>query len=204
MLQVDYIFDFASPNAYLTHKVIPSIETRTGIKFNYIPCLLGGIFKSTGNQAPMIAFANIPAKLAYENLEFERFIQKHRLDKFTMNPHFPVNTITLMRGAVAAKAHDDDALKQYVEVVFHSMWEQPMNLGDPQEVTKMLITAGYSAEEFLEQTQSPEIKQHLIDNTAQAVERGVFGIPTIFVDEEMFYGKERLNQVEEEIIKRRQ
>lgn len=194
---VDFIFDFASPNAYLVHRVLPGIANRTGATFNYIPCLLGGIFKATGNQAPMIAFAPIPNKLAYEQLEFGRFIAKHQLSDFTFNPHFPVNTVLLQRGALVAER--DGQLMDYVEVGLHHMWEAPKNMSDPEVFAAAMRESGFDGAALVAGTQDPAIKQKLIDNTAAAVERGAFGIPTFYVGDEMFFGKERLDQVEEAI-----
>lgn len=202
MPQVDFIFDFASPNAYLVHKVIPGIEARTGVVFNYVPCLLGGIFKATGNQAPMMAFADVKGKLAYDRLEMERFIARHDLRDFNMNPHFPINTLTLMRGAAALDLEGTDELMKYVDSLFHYMWEAPRNLNDPDIVVTTLVELGYDAESFMAKALSAEAKAHLIANTARAVERGAFGIPTFYVDDEMYYGKDRLEQLEEEIIRK--
>jgi 2-hydroxychromene-2-carboxylate isomerase len=194
MPPVQFIFDFASPNAYLVHRLIDGIEARTGAAFDYIPCLLGGIFKAAGNQAPMIANANIPAKLAYERLEFTRFIAAHGLTKFTFNPHFPVNTLLLMRGGVFMKRRGD--LAKYVEAGLHHMWELPKNMSDPDIFVSALTESGFDGKAILDATQDPEIKGALAANTEDAVRRGVFGIPTFFVGDEMFFGKERLGQVE--------
>lgn len=203
MSQPDFIVDVASPNAYLVHQVLGNIEERTGCRFNYVPSLLGGIFKATGNQAPMMAFGDIKGKLAYDELEMQRFIQQHHLTAFTFNPHFPINTLTLMRGAAAMEIQGQDALLQYLDKVLHYMWEEPRNLNDPQVLASTLTDAGYDADELLASTQEPEVKQRLISNTEQAVQRGAFGIPTFFVGDEMFFGKERLGQVEQEIMRTR-
>jgi len=117
---VEFLFDFGSPNAYLSHRVVPAIEARTGGRFVYTPVLLGGIFKLTNNQSPIVAFANVKNKLDYEMLETRRFVARHKLDAFTFNPHFPVNTLQIMRGAVAAEA--EGVLAAYVEAVFQHMW----------------------------------------------------------------------------------
>jgi len=194
---VDFIFDFASPNVYLVHRVLPGIAERTGATFNYIPCLLGGIFKSTGNQAPMIAFAPIPNKLAYEQVEFGRFIAKHGLSDFAFNPHFPVNTVLLQRGALVAER--DGRLMDYIEAGLHHMWEAPKKMGDPEAYAAAMSESGFDGAALVEGAQDPAIKQKLIDNTAAAVERGAFGIPTFYVGDDMFFGKDRLDQVEEAI-----
>lgn len=195
--QIEFIFDFASPNAYLAHKALAGVAARTGADIVITPCLLGGIFKATGNKAPMITFAGVPARLAYENLEFERFIALHGLTDFHMNPHFPVNSLILMRGAVAAE--QGGFLGPYVEAGLKAMWEDGLKLDDPEVCTAMWNAAGFDAQTLFAATQDPAIKQRLADDTAAAVARGVFGIPTFFVGEEMFFGKERLGQVEEAI-----
>ncbi len=196
MTTVDFIFDFASPNAYLSHHAIPGIEERTGAKFKYIPCLLGGIFKATGNQAPMIAFAGIKGKLEYDRLEMERFIKKHNIT-FNMNPHFPVNTLTIARGAIAAEI--EGQLTEYIEAVLGHMWREPKKMDDPEVIVSALDASGFDGEAILEKTQDSAVKAKLVENTEAAVARGAFGIPTFYVGDEMFYGKDRLGQVEEEI-----
>lgn len=196
---IDFIFDFGSPNAYLVHKVLPQIAERTGASLNYIPSLLGGIFKSTGNQSPMQAYAKVPAKMDYERLEMQRFITEHRLSQFTFNPNFPVNTLMLMRGAVAAKS--DGVLAAYCDAAFKAMWEDGHKMDDPSVFTKTLADAGLDGDAMLRRTQDPDVKAKLVQNTTEAVGRGVFGAPTFFVGDEMFFGKERLDQVEAEIRK---
>tara|TARA_R110000868_G_scaffold198121_1_gene444429 strand:- start:982 stop:1575 length:594 start_codon:yes stop_codon:yes gene_type:complete len=185
-----FYFDFASPNAYFAHRILPDVEARKGLKFRYVPVLLGGIFKSTGNQAPMIAFAGVPAKLAYEYKEIERFIARHDLKNFNFNPHFPVNTLALMRGAVAAEG--EGVLDAYVEAMFHFMWEKPRKLGDADVLHATLTEAGLPAQRLLAAIQTPEVKAQLIANTQLAVDQGVFGIPSFIVDDELYFGKDRL------------
>ncbi|SDM43630.1 2-hydroxychromene-2-carboxylate isomerase [Maricaulis salignorans] len=185
-----FYFDFASPNAYFAHRILPGVEARTGLKFRHVPVLLGGIFKSTGNQAPMIAFAGVPAKLAYEYKEIERFIARHDLQHFNFNPHFPVNTLALMRGAVAAEA--EGVLEAYVEAMFHFMWEKPRKLDDADVLRATLTEAGLPAERLLAAIQTPEVKAQLMANTQLAVDQGVFGIPSFIVGGELYFGKDRL------------
>ncbi len=192
---VDFIFDFASPNAYFVHKVVPDIVARTGAKFTYIPCLLGGIFRATGNQAPMITNANIKGKMAYDMLETQRFITRHKLSAFTMNPHFPVNTLLIMRGAIVAEM--EDRLMPYIEAVLHHMWEAPKKMDDPAIVAAALSESGFDGPALLARTQEDAVKAKLVANTEAAVARGAFGIPTFYVGDDMFFGKERLGQVEE-------
>jgi len=193
---IDFIFDFGSPNAYFSHQVLPNLATEKGARINYIPCLLGGIFKLTNNQAPMVAFANIKGKVAYDMLEIQRFIKKHGLTKFQMNPHFPVNTLLLVRGAIAV---GEERLSEYIEVGLKAMWEDGQNMSDPEVFAKVFTAGGFDGAKLLEMTQNQEVKDKLMANTAQAVERGAFGIPTFYVGDEMFFGKDRIDQVLEEL-----
>jgi len=189
-----FLFDFGSPNAYLAHRVIPAIEARTGARFIYVPVLLGGVFKATGNRSPMEAYAGIPAKLAYEGLEMRRFIEAHGLTAFAHNPHFPVNTLAIMRGAVAAKRLE--VFAPYVEAMFRAMWEQGLKMDDPAVIADALGAAGLPASELMTLTQAPEVKEELVANTRAAVERGVFGSPSFFVGDALYFGKDRLGAVE--------
>ena len=195
---IDFIFDFASPNAYLAHQLMPGIAARTGATVNYIPCLLGGIFKVTGNQAPMIAFGNVKGKLAYEQLEMARFIKTHAIDRFRFNPHFPVNTLILMRGAVAAQMNGQ--ANAYITAGLKHMWEEGLKMDDPDVFVSAMSGAGLDGAALLDQTQDPAVKERLVANTSAAVERGAFGIPTFFVGDEMFFGKDRLAQMEAEVL----
>ena len=196
---IDFIFDFGSPNGYLSWKVLPQIAARTGAKINLIPCLLGGIFKITGNQAPNLAFGNIKGKLAYESLETRRFVAKHGLTSFAFNPHFPVNTLLIMRGLIAAQRQGVG--EAYLEAVLKAMWEDGQKMDDPEVAAAVLTAAGLDAKAILDATQDPEVKAELVANTDAAAARGTFGIPTFFVGDEIFFGKERLGQVEEEVLK---
>ena len=192
---LELIFDFGSPNAYLCMKALPELLDRTGADLVITPCLLGGIFKATGNKAPMVQYADAPAKLAYENLEMRRFIERHGLTKFRVNPHFPVNTLTIMRGAIVAD--DEGTLDDYVDAVNRAMWEDGLKMDDPEVIAAFLSANGFDGPALLARTQEPDIKARLIANTEAAIARGAFGIPTFFVGSEMFFGKDRLAQVEE-------
>jgi 2-hydroxychromene-2-carboxylate isomerase len=198
MITVDFLFDFGSPNAYLSHKAIPAIEARTGVRFTYVPILLGGVFKLTGNQSPAVAFAGIKNKLAYEHLEMQRFVKRHGLVCFRMNPHFPVNTLHLMRGAVAAQ--QAGVFKPYVETAFAAMWEEGLKMDDPEVWSAAMQKAGLPAEALIAASQTADVKGELMANTEKAVERGAFGSPTFFVGDQMFFGKDRLDDVEAEIL----
>ena len=193
-MHVEFLFDFGSPNAYLSHKVIPEIESRTGVKFEYVPVLLGGIFKLTNNKPPMVAFGGIKNKMDYEMLETRRFIAQHHISQFQFNPHFPVNTLTLMRMAVAAQLAG--TLPRYVDAAFHHMWEAPKKMDDVNVIKEALSESGLDVEALLASAQFTDVKQRLTNNTEAAVARGAFGSPTFFVDDEIYFGKDRLRDVE--------
>jgi 2-hydroxychromene-2-carboxylate isomerase len=178
---IEFLFDFASPNVYLACRALPPILERTGARLELIPCLLGGIFKATNNKSPIVAFAPVKGKVEYEMLEIRRFIARHGIDKFRMNPHFPVNSLMLMRGLV------------------EGMWEEGLKLDDPEVLRQAMAAAGLDGASLMELAHTEAVKQKLADNTAAAVERGVFGLPAFFVGKEMFWGKERLGQVEEAV-----
>jgi len=194
------MFDFGSPNAFLSHEAIPAIEKRTGVKFEYVPILLGGIFKATNNRSPGEAFAGIKNKLEFHQLETERFIRRFGVTPFTWNPFFPVNTLQLMRAAVAAQF--EGTLARYVEAAFHHMWVEPKKMDDPEVAIKALTGSGIDAAKLFSRAQEQDVKSRLVDNTQKAVERGAFGSPTFFVGNEMFFGKEQLREVEELISAR--
>lgn len=196
-VNVQFLFDFGSPNAYLCHKVLPAMEARTGVKIDYVPILLGGLFKLTNNRSPAEAFADIPNKRAYDALEFKRFVARHGLAAFRFNSFFPVNTLTIMRGALAARTLG--CFEHYVDTVFACMWEQSLNMADPEVVGKALTAAGLPAAELFAAMQNADVKQALMGNTQAAFERGAFGSPTFFVNDQIFFGKDRLREVEEEI-----
>jgi 2-hydroxychromene-2-carboxylate isomerase len=194
---IEFIFDFASPNAYLACRALPPILERTGATLEINPCLLGGIFKATGNKAPFIAFAPVKGKFEYEMLEVKRFIAKHKLAKFRLNPHFPVNSLMAMRAFIAAR--EAGVGPAFLEMGLRAMWEDGLKLDDPEVLKVAIAAAGLDADSLLAAAQSEPVKQTLAANTEKAVARGVFGIPTFFVGSEMFFGKERLGQVEEAV-----
>jgi 2-hydroxychromene-2-carboxylate isomerase len=196
-VSVEFHFDFGSPNAYLAHLVIPEIERRTGASFRYVPVLLGGVYKATGNRSPGEAFAGIRNKPEYERLETERFVRRHGITAFARNPFFPVNTLRIMRGAVAAEM--DGGFSQYVDAVFHHMWDQPKKMDEPEVIRAALDESGLDGAAVLARTEDPAVKQTLIANTEASVSRGTFGSPTFFVGDEMWFGKDRLRDVEEAI-----
>jgi 2-hydroxychromene-2-carboxylate isomerase len=198
---IEFHFDFGSPNAYLAHRVIPGIEARTGARFRYVPVLLGGVFKATGNRSPAEAFGDVRNKRAFMELETRRFLARHGIADYRHNPHFPVNTLAIMRGAVAAR--QEGCFERYVDVVFHAMWREPRKMDEPEVIRTVLAEGGLDAARLLDRARSPEVKQALLRSTGDSVARGTFGSPTFFVGDEIFFGKDQLRDVEEEILRRR-
>ena len=198
MKDVLFYFDFGSPNAYLSHRVIPDIEARTGARFDYVPALLGGIFKLTGNRSPAEAFSGIKNKMEYEQRETQRFVARHGLSAYRMNPHFPVNTLKITRGAVAAQR--EGVFEAYVETVFKAMWEQGLKMDDVEVIGEALEAAGLDAPSIMARAEEADVKQALIANTEAAVAAGVFGSPSFVVGGELYFGKDRLRDVEEAIV----
>jgi len=192
------MFDFGSPNAFLSHEAIPAIEQRTGAKFDYVPILLGGVFKATNNKSPAETLAGVKNKREFHAIETERFIRRFQVQPFVWNPFFPVNTLNLMRAAVAAQF--EGVFAQYVEAAFHHMWVEPKKMDDPEVAAKALASSGLDAAKLLARSQDADVKAKLIENTQAAVERGAFGSPTFFVGKEMFFGKEQLREVEEMVL----
>jgi 2-hydroxychromene-2-carboxylate isomerase len=198
MAKVEFHFDFGSPNAYLSHLVIPEIEKRTGVKFEYIPVLLGGVFKLTNNRSPAQSLAGIKNKPDYERIEMNRFIKRHGITRFKSNPFFPVNTLMMMRGAIAAQPLG--VFERYVDEMYRHMWAEPKKMDDPEVYRAALIEVGLDPERFFALIQTDEVKNRLLENTNRSVERGTFGSPTFYVGDEIFFGKDRLRDVEEMIV----
>ena len=190
-----FLFDFGSPNAFLSHKAIPAIEQRIGVKFEYVPVLLGGIFKATNNKSPAETLAGVKNKREFYALETERFLRRFKVEPYVWNPNFPVNTLNLMRTAVAAQL--EGVFEIYVEAAFHHMWVEPKKMDDPEVAAQALTSSGLDAAKLFARAQQPEVKAMLIANTEDAVARGAFGSPTFFVGKEIFFGKEQLREVEE-------
>jgi 2-hydroxychromene-2-carboxylate isomerase len=189
------MFDFGSPNAFLSHQAIPAIEKRAGIKFDYVPILLGGIFKATNNKSPAESLAGIKNKREFQVIETERFVKRFKVQPYVWNPFFPVNTLNLMRAAIAAQL--EGVFEKYVEAAFHHMWREPKKMDDPEVAVKALNSSGLDGAKLLTRAQEAEVKAKLIANTQDAVDRGAFGSPTFFVGKEIFFGKEQLREVEE-------
>ena len=198
-MKAEFHFDFGSPNAYLCHRLIPGIEQRTGATFEYVPILLGGIFKLTGNQSPVQAYAGVRNKMEYQRLEMQRFLARHAITDFQWNPHFPINTLMLMRGAAALQPTGE--FKRYVDEMFRHMWVEPKKLDDPDVLRVVLSDAGFDVDALFAQVQQPAAKDRLMRNTNDSVERGAFGAPTFFVNGEMYFGKDRLAEVEEALTR---
>ena len=198
-MNVEFHFDFGSPNAYLSHRAIPSIEKRTGVKFTYVPVLIGGVFKATGNASPAVTLQGIKNKTEYQNIEMERFLNKHNITDYSPNPFFPVNTLQVMRGAIFAQTQD--YYERYIHEIYQHMWCEPKKMDEPEVIRTVFEDSGLPAAAIIEAMQDPTVKQTLIDNTNRSVEMGAFGSPTFFVENEIFFGKDKLIDVEDEIIK---
>jgi len=190
-----FLFDFGSPNAFLSHEAIPAIEKRANVKFEYVPILLGGIFKATNNKSPAETLAGVKNKPEFMKLETERFIKRFKVQPYVWNPFFPVNTLNLMRAAIAAQL--EGVFETYVEAAFHHMWREPKKMDDPEVAARALGSSGLDGAKLLARAQEPDVKAKLLANTQSAVERGAFGSPTFFVGKEIFFGKEQLRDVEE-------
>lgn len=198
-MKVEFHFDFGSPNAYLSHLVIPAIEERTGVQFDYIPILLGGVFKATNNVSPAISMQGVTNKPEYQQIETRRFIKLYGISKYESNPYFPVNTLQLMRGAVLAKR--EGFFEKYVDEIYRHMWAEPKKMDDAEVFAESLKSSDLPVDAILAGIQDPEIKQQLIGNTEDSVARGVFGAPSFFVGDELYFGKDKLRDVEEEIVR---
>jgi 2-hydroxychromene-2-carboxylate isomerase len=197
-VRLEFQFDFGSPNAYLAEKVLPAIERRNGVKFEYVPVLLGGIYKATGNMSPFDSLRGVKNKPEYQALETERFIRRHNITTLKKNPFFPVNTLMLMRGAVAAEF--ENMFEPYFRAAYHHMWEEPKKMDDLEVFRSAFKSSGIDIDRLIARAQQDDVKKKLIENTTDAVERGAFGSPTFFVGKEMFFGKDQLRDVEDSIV----
>ncbi|EGG30634.1 2-hydroxychromene-2-carboxylate isomerase [Aequoribacter fuscus] len=192
-MELDFYFDFGSPASYLAYKRLRQLESKYDLTVHWLPMLLGGVFKATGNVSPV----TVAAKGNYMvNQDFPRFAKRYSVP-MQFNPYFPINTLNLMRGAVAAQ--DEGVFDRYADAVFDAMWQEQLDLGQVDVVVKTLQNAGLDAMALLELTQSDAIKQTLIANTNQAIDRGVFGAPTMFVGDEMYFGQDRLDFIEADL-----
>ena len=200
-VKVEFHFDLGAPNAYLAHLVIPGIVSRTGVPFEYVPVRLGGVFKATNNVSPAVSLKDVKNKGEYAQLETRRFLKQHGITKYAPNPHFPVNTLQIMRGAVAAKRLG--IFERYIDEVYRHMWAEPKKMDEPEVIQAALEESKLPAAELIALIQDPAVKQELIANVERSVARGTFGSPTFFVGEEIYFGKDRLREVEEEIERRK-
>ena len=192
-MKIDFIFDLASPNAYFCHKVLREFEEENNLAVDYFPCLLGGIFKSTGNQPPWMAFSEIPNKMSYMMKEMQRFISRHDLTDYKMNSHFPLNTLQLMR--MLAGISEDDLKIKVTNLLFIGIWEKDLKLDDEEILKSYLLSEGLDANALIELSVNPSSKNKLLENTSKAVDWGVFGIPTFKIGDEIFFGKEALLEI---------
>ncbi|WP_394727321.1 2-hydroxychromene-2-carboxylate isomerase [Altererythrobacter sp. GH1-8] len=195
--RVELVFDFVSPNAYLIWYPLREVLKRTDAGLDVIPAFLAGMHRITGNAPPMIRDKDVKGKVEYSMLEFNRFIAKHQLDRFRMNPKFPFNSILLQRLLYAAD--QDGRAVQMIEVMLPQIWEKGLDVSDPDAIAEALQNGGFDASDLMARAASEEVKQGLVESTSAVADRGAFGIPTVWVGDEMFFGKERLTQIEEEL-----
>ena len=187
---IEFHFDFGSPTAYLAFTQLKIIAERNKTVIEYYPILLGGVFKATGNNPP----ASVPAKGQYMMTDLQRYADKYRVP-YERNPFFPVNTLSLMRGAISYQ--DEGDFIKYIEVMFKNMWIEPKNLNDEDVLKKVLIENNFDFDDFIKRITDQNVKNRLISNTENAVKKGAFGAPTIFVGDQMFFGQDRMEFVEE-------
>lgn len=195
MTEIEFIYDFGGPNSWFVHRALPAIEAQGKVRFRYVPVLLGGLFKATGNRPPMMTYGHVEAKVAYDRLEMDRFMAKHGFSGFRLNPHFPLNTLLAMRGAVAAERLGCGPA--YREAMFKGLWEDGLKLDEPAIWAEAVSAAGLDAAALGARVEDPEVKGELVANTENAVARGAFGVPTFFLGDEMWFGKDRLRDVVE-------
>jgi 2-hydroxychromene-2-carboxylate isomerase len=195
MPEIEFLYDFGGPNSWFVHRAIPAIEAAGKVRFRYVPVLLGGIFKATGNRPPLMSYGHVAAKVNYDRLEMDRFMARHGITGFAFNPHFPVNTLLAMRGAVAAERLGCGP--EYREAMYTALWQDGLKLDDPAVWAEVAAKAGLDAARLGAAVEDPEIKTVLVANTERAVARGAFGVPTFFLGEEMYFGKDRLRDVVE-------
>lgn len=195
MTEIEFIYDFGGPNSWFVHRALPAIEAKGQVSFRYVPVLLGGLFKATGNRPPMLTYGHVEAKVAYDRLEMQRFMARHGISGFKLNPHFPVNTLLAMRGAIAAERLGCGPA--YREAMFKALWEDGLKLDDPAVWAETVAAAGLDAAALGALIEDPEVKAELVANTEAAVARGAFGVPTFFLGDEIWFGKDRLRDVVE-------
>ena len=195
MKNLEFYFDFGSPASYLAYTQLPALCRETGAALVWKPMLLGGVFQATGNHSP----ATIPAKGAYTFTDLDRFAKRYGVP-LKQNPYFPINTLTLMRGAAGMQLREPARFEPYMAAVFRAIWVDAQNLNDPATVAAVLQAAGFDAAALLALTQEPEVKDRLKALTQEAIDRGVFGAPTFFAGGQMFWGQDRLDFVKEALL----
>ena len=195
MTQIEFLYDFGGPNSWFVHRAIPAIEAEGKVRFRYAPVLLGGLFKATGNKPPLMTYGHVTAKVNYDRLEMDRFMARHAITGFRFNPHFPVNTLLAMRGAVAAERLGCGPA--YREAMYTALWQDGLKLDDPEVWARTVAAAGLNAAALGALVQDDAVKAELAANTERAVARGAFGVPTFFLGDEMWFGKDRLRDVVE-------
>jgi 2-hydroxychromene-2-carboxylate isomerase len=193
--EIEFLYDFGGPNSWFVHRAIPAIEAEGAVTFRYIPVLLGGIFKATGNKPPLMTYGHVEAKVNYDRLEMERFMARHKITGFSFNPHFPVNTLLAMRGAVAAEQMGCGPA--YREAMYTALWQDGLKLDDPAVWAEVVTKAGLDAAALGAAVQDEAVKAALVASTESAVARGAFGVPTFFLGDQMWFGKDRLRDVVE-------
>jgi len=189
-MKIEFHYDFGSPNAYLVHKAIPATTAKSGVEFEYVPILLGGVFKATNNVSPAVSLQGISNKPEYQRIETERFCRAHGIEPPVTNPHFPVNTLKIMRGAVFAR--QAGIYQRYIDAMYAAMWEQALKMDEDDVIAGALDAAGLPTQEIFAGMADPAVKQALIEQTEASVNRGTFGSPTFFVGDEIFFGKDKL------------
>jgi len=197
MQQVEFHFDFGSPNAFLAHRAIRVIEARARTSFRYVPVLLGGVFKSTNNVSPAVSLKGVINKPEYARIETKRWLARYGVEEYMANPHFPVNTLLVMRGA--AFAEQTNYYDRYIEAIYVGMWQKALKMDEPEVIAGELSAADLPVDEIVSAMSNADVKQKLIDSTASSVARGTFGSPTFFLGEEIYFGKETLRDIEEAV-----
>ena len=196
MKSVEFYFDLGSPYSYLAYYRLLQMEEQQEIQIVYKPILLGGVFKATGNRSPI----EIPVKGAYSILDMQRWAEYYHIP-MQMNPHFPMNTLTLMRILTGVQLLHLEKFEQVLKLLFDAMFGTPQNLNEPAVLAEVLKPSGFSVEDIMSMVQSDVVKQKLITETEQAIQRGIFGAPTFFVGDEMYWGQDRLHFVEQALNK---
>ena len=189
---LEFFFDLGSPTTYLAYTQLPGICAETGSQLAYQPILLGGIFKATGNASPI----TIAAKGRYMLQDLARYAKRYGVP-LTFNPHFPINTLTLMRAVTGIQLHQPERFIDFIDCLFRALWVDGRNLGDPPVVAQVLAEHGFDPAQVLELTQDEAVKDALKHKTEEAIARGVFGAPSLFVGQQLFFGQDRLDFVRE-------